>query len=119
GVMELFLLTHIETIAGLIGIIIAIRAFILQKREVMKNGQIATLTHASNLLQNKIDHSEAIIQGWKSIGNNEWRSMADKVNRELRPTKNKIDVELLNLLDDDQLKIDIEKVKELVKGRIL
>lgn len=117
-----YLLSHIEFIAGVIGIfgfLVAIRAFNLQKKEIVKNGRIATLTHASNLLQIKIDHNEKIIADLKLKNNglDEWVKLADKVNKELRPAKSEIDCELLDLLDDDNLQIDVLRVKELISNK--
>ena len=69
----------------------------LQTREIIKNGTINSLIHISSMLQAKSDYHDKIIND-KRQRNEKWKGHADKVNDELRPLKNDVDDELLNLI---------------------
>lgn len=87
----------VEILVGVVGLMIALWQLNLQKREIIKNGKINSLIHISSMLQRKIDFYDKIIDDKKHL-NEKWKGHADKVNAELRPLKNDVDEELLNLI---------------------
>tara|TARA_B110000483_G_scaffold216906_1_gene268861 strand:+ start:288 stop:629 length:342 start_codon:yes stop_codon:yes gene_type:complete len=87
----------VEILVGVVGLMIALWQLNLQKREIIKNGKINSLIHISSMLQAKSDYHDKIIND-KRQRNEKWKGHADKVNDELRPLKNDVDDELLNLI---------------------
>jgi hypothetical protein len=87
----------VEILVGVVGLMIALWQLNLQKREIIKNGKINSLIHISSMLQGNIDYHDKIIND-KRQRNEKWKGHADKVNDELRPLKNDVDDELLNLI---------------------
>ena len=79
-------------------IIIAIRALVMQRFEIIKNGRRSALIHASNLIQQKIEYHNKIIGDCKSAGG-DFKGHAHRINSELRPLKQDIDFELLDLMN--------------------
>lgn len=92
-------MAHIEIIVGVAALAIAMRALFLQRKEIIKNGQINSLIHTASLLQEKIDYHSRIINDMKSAGKkyDEWDGHAARINNELRPLKEKVNTEFLNL----------------------
>ena len=87
----------VEILVGVVGLMIALWQLNLQKREIIKNGKINSLIHISSMLQAKSDYHDKITND-KRQRNEKWKGHADKVNDELRPLKNDVDDELLNLI---------------------
>ena len=87
----------VEILVGVVGLMIALWQLNLQKCEIIKNGKINSLIHISSMLQAKSDYHDKIIND-KRQRNEKWKGHADKVNDELRPLKNDVDDELLNLI---------------------
>ena len=87
----------VEILVGVVGLMIALWQLNLQKREIIKNGKINSLIHISSMVQAKSDYHDKIIND-KRQRNEKWKGHADKVNDELRPLKNDVDDELLNLI---------------------
>ena len=87
----------VEILVGVVGLMTALWQLNLQKREIIKNGKINSLIHISSMLQAKSDYHDKIIND-KRQRNEKWKGHADKVNDELRPLKNDVDDELLNLI---------------------
>ena len=94
------IMDFLEVIVGAIALIVAARAFTLQKYEIIKNGRISALVHSSNLIQQKIEYHNKIIDDMKSQGKSyqEWGGHAGRINDDFRPLKKKIDCELLTLM---------------------
>ncbi|MCP4490062.1 MAG: hypothetical protein GY820_22505 [Gammaproteobacteria bacterium] len=88
-----------EIIIGAVGLLIAIWALNLQRKEIIKNGRITALIHASNLLQEKIEYYRDIVDDMKSQGKeyNEWIGTANRINNEFKPLKQKIDLEFIEI----------------------
>jgi hypothetical protein len=111
----------LETIFTGIGLSIAIWALVLQRREIIKNGRINSLIYASQMLQERIDYHDQIIDDAKAK-KTIWKGHADKINKELRPLKKQINAEFINLaskydgvLHEEQLRqtlsLDTESIK--------
>ncbi|PHS26357.1 MAG: hypothetical protein COA83_03100 [Methylophaga sp.] len=89
---------YLEIIVGIIALAIAIWALNLQRREIIKNGRINALIHASQMIQDKIDfHSKIIDDIEKNKTNKSSGGHKSRINKELRPLKNKIDMEFIDL----------------------
>ena len=90
----------VEILLGTIALLIAARAFTLQKYEIIKNGRISALVHSSNLIQQKIEFHGKIIDDMKEQGKShiEWKGHTHRINDQFRPLKKKIDSELLELM---------------------
>ncbi|OUR73024.1 hypothetical protein A9Q78_05300 [Methylophaga sp. 41_12_T18] len=90
----------LEIIVGAIALLVAARAFTLQKYEIRKNGRISALVHSSNLIQQKIEYHGKIIDDMKVKGKShqEWKGHTHRINDQFRPLKGKIDAELLELM---------------------
>ncbi|WP_020161661.1 hypothetical protein [Cycloclasticus pugetii] len=90
---------YIEVVIGTIALAIAVWALHLQKKEIIKNGKINSLIHSASLIQEKIDYHSKIIDDLKSQGKTqkEWGGHAVKINSNLRPLKERINVEFLNI----------------------
>ena len=57
---------YLEVIVGTIGLAIALWALNLQRREIIKNGRINSLIHASQMIQEKIEYHNGIIDDKKT-----------------------------------------------------
>lgn len=90
----------LEVLVGAIALFVAARAFTLQKQEIVKNGRINALVHSSNLIQQKIDFHDKIIDNMKNQKkpHAEWKGHTHRINDQFRPLKAKIDAELLDLM---------------------
>jgi len=90
---------YIEIVIGVVALIIAVWALNLQRKEIIKNGKISSLIHSASLIQEKIDYHHKIISDMKSAGKDyeEWQGHAARINKELRPLKEKVNAEFLNL----------------------
>jgi len=90
---------YIEVVIGSIALAIAIWALNLQKKEIIKNGKISSLIHSASLIQEKIDYHTKIIDDMKSEGKTkkDWGGHAAKINNNLRPLKERVNTEFLNL----------------------
>ena len=106
---------YINIIIGLAAFFVALRAFNLQREEIIKNGRISALMHTSNLLQERIDYhmkladAENTSDGWKVYHKN-------KLNHKLRPLKHTIDFEFIKLASMYDGIIHEDKIKELLKS---
>ena len=88
-----------ESFVAVVGLLIALWALRLQRREIVKNGKINALIHASKMLQEKIDYHNKILIDLEGDFEKSatWRGHANRINSELRPLKNQIDLEFLNI----------------------
>jgi len=84
---------------AVVGLLIALWALRLQRREIAKNGKISALIHASKMLQEKIDYHSKIMGDIEDDFDKRaiWRGHANRINEELRPLKNRIDIEFINI----------------------
>ena len=110
---------YLEVIVGLMAVFIAIRALYLQRYEIIKNGQITALIHTSNMIQDKISYHSKIIDDMKSQGKQltEWEGHATRINKELRPVKEKVDFELLDLMGRHEGVIQVDEIKSIIKAK--
>ena len=90
---------YIESIVGLIALVIAIWALNLQRSEIIKNGKINSLIYTASMLQQRIDYHSRIINDMKGEGKqyDEWSGHALKINNELRPLLKKVNTEFLDI----------------------
>ena len=88
-----------ESFVAVVGLLIALWALRLQRREIVKNGRINALIHASKMLQEKIDYHDKIMANLVDDSEKRaiWRGHANRINSELRPLKNRIDLEFINI----------------------
>jgi len=89
----------LEFIIGLTALFVALRALNMQRYEIERNGRIAALVHASEMLQDKIDYHNKIITDMKLQGKKyeEWEGHAARINKEFRPLKERVNKEFLDL----------------------
>jgi uncharacterized radical SAM superfamily protein len=102
----------LEVIVGVFAAVIALRALKLQRNETIKNGRMSALIHSSNLIQQRIDYYDQIIENVEKNGNST-KGHKTRVNDELRPLKKKIDFELLDLMGQND---GITQVYEITKA---
>jgi len=105
---------YLEVIVGAIAATIALWALNLQKKEIINNGRITSLIHASNMIQGKIDYYSKIINDKKSQNKHydEWNGLAARINNEFRPLKEEIDQQLLELMDNHNEILRSEAIKK-------
>lgn len=87
---------NIELIIGTTALIIAVWALHLQRKEIIKNGRINALIRVAQMIQEKINYHDNIIEDMKKQGR-KYDGHAHRINNELRPLKNKINMEFINL----------------------
>ncbi|MBO1254826.1 hypothetical protein J3L16_03875 [Alteromonas sp. 5E99-2] len=105
-----------EVYVGVVAATIAIIALFLQRYEIIKNGRMSALIHASNLIQQRIDYYENIIQGVEERGESSF-GLKSRINDELRPLKHKIDFELLDLMGRHDGVTQIPDIKSALKSK--
>ena len=90
---------YIDIVIGAVALAIAIWALNLQKKEIIKNGKISSLIHSASLIQERIDYHTKIIDDMKTEGKTkkDWGGHATKINNNLRPLKERVNTEFLNL----------------------
>ena len=106
----------LEVLVGTIAAIIALRALKLQRNETIKNGRMSALIHSSNLIQQKIDYHNKIID---NVGknSNSIQGHKNRINEELRPLKHKIDLELLELMGQNDGVIQINEITQALQPK--
>lgn len=104
-----------EVIVGIIAVAIAIWQLNLQRKEIRRNGQINSLIHVANMIQQKIEFHEKIIQDLKKKKDASWRGHETKVNKEFRPLLSDVNQELLELMSQQNNSAHIERLIVLGK----
>lgn len=106
---------YINIIVGLGAFIVALWTLNLQRKEIIKNGKISALIHASQLIQERIDYSNRIVDNKNT--ENKWREgHKNKINNKLRPLKSSIDEEFLNLVSKYDGILHEEKLRKILKS---
>lgn len=105
-----------ELVVAIIALAIALNALNLQKKEIIKNGQINALIHVSTLLQTRIDYHSKIIDNLKAKNEN-WKGHADRINIQLRPLKEKTDRKLVALLSTHGDMPHSDEIFEAIQSR--
>ena len=110
---------YLEVIVGMFALIIAIRALNLQRREIIKNGKISALIHSASMIQSKIDYHSRIITDMKNQGKpyEDWQGHEKRINTELRPLKEEIDTEFLNVISSYDGLLHEDKIRHAIKAR--
>ena len=104
---------YINIIIGLGALLVGLWALNLQRKEIIKNGKINALVHASNLLQERIDYHMKIADD--NHTSNEWKERHQaKVNSKLRPLKSSIDMEFINLVSKYDGILHEDKLKKIL-----
>ena len=83
-------------------------------KEIIKNGKINTLIHASQLIQEKIDYHNRIFdaEGIKK----EWKERhKNKINYKLRPLKSSIDLEFINIVSQYDGILHEDKLRDILE----
>jgi hypothetical protein len=93
--------------------VIAIWALQLQRIEIAKNSKINSLTHISSMLQEQINYHEKIIRDAKTMGK-QWNGHANKINNDLRPLKEQIDSELIDIISKYENMPKAQEIKEIL-----
>lgn len=106
---------NIPDILALIALVVAGNQLYLQKKEIIKNGEIATLSHLASVLRQEIDRSEKIITSLKA-NNNDYTGLAHKVNQKLIPKLNEINEKIINLSSNINT-IDKKEIITLIKTK--
>ena len=99
-----------EVIVGIIAVAIAIWQLSLQRKEIRRNGQINSLIHVANMIQQRIIYHETIIQDLKKKKDKSWRGHEAKVNKEFRPLLSDVNRELLELMSQQNSSAHIERL---------
>lgn len=102
-----------EVAVGFFALIIAILALQLQRAEIAKNSKINALTHMSSMLQAKINFHSKIIDNMKDRKEN-WTGHADKINKEMRPMKERIDSDLVDIISKYENMPDPSTIKNIL-----
>ena len=104
-----------EVIVGVFALIVAATALWLQRAEIARNSRITALVHMSSLLNQRIEFHAKIIDDHKVSGKS-WRGHADRINRDLRPLKEKVDGSLIDIVAGYQGMPDVDVIKQVVIG---
>jgi hypothetical protein len=105
---------YINIIVGIGALLVALWALNLQRKEIIKNGKINALIHASALLQERIDYHMKIADD--SQTSKEWKERhQQKVNHKLRPLKSSIDMEFINIVSQYDGVLHEDKLKQLLE----
>jgi hypothetical protein len=105
---------YINILVGLGALLIALRALNLQRKEIIKNGKITALIHASQLIQEKIDYHNRIIDDNKT--KKEWKDgHKNKINHKLRPLKSNIDLEFINIVSEYDGVLHEDKLRDILE----
>ncbi len=102
-----------EVIIGFIGVLIAVWALTLQRKQIIKNSKINSLVHLSSLLSQRIEFHSKIIDNLDAKKEN-WKGHAEKINNELRPLKDQIDSQLIDIASLESGMPTAAQIKDLV-----
>jgi len=107
---------YINIVVGLGALFIAIWALNLQRKEIIKNGKISALIHASQLVQEKIDYHTRMVDDSKT--SSEWKERhKNKINYKLRPLKSSIDLEFINIVSKYDGILHEEKLRDILESK--
>ena len=89
---------YLNIVIGLAALAIAVRAWNLQRLETIKNGKINSLVHTAAMIQDRIDYHSRIIDDMRDKGKpySDWEGHEKRINKQLRPLKDKVNREFLN-----------------------
>ena len=110
-----------EILIAAIALTIAWWQLDLQRDEIKRSGKINTLVNMSQMVRERIDFYDDIINSLKEQGK-PWKGHADKINKELRPLLSKINQELIKSSTDYNLPFsereisDALNLKEILKN---
>jgi len=105
---------YINILVGLGALVIALWTLNLQRKEIIKNGKINALIHASQLIQEKIDYHNRIFDSPKT--NKEWKEgHKNKINHKLRPLKSSIDLEFVNIISEYDGILHEDKLRDILE----
>ena len=109
----------IDVSVAVIALLIAAWALNLQRREIIKSGKVVALVHSAEMIQRKIDYHTRIIDDMKTQGKTfeEWEGHAHRINKELRPLKEEIDTEFLNVVSSYDGLLHEDKIRDAIKSR--
>lgn len=114
--MKEYMVEYINLIIGVIAAIVAILALRAQIKEIKKSGQINSLIYTAELIQQKIDFYSVIIEDNKNSKQyKEYKHLTDKINNELRPLKEQINNEFLNIASKYDGVLHEDKIRKLLK----
>ena len=108
----------LEVLVGVIAAAIAITALFLQRYEIIKNGRMNALIYASTLVQQRIDYYDNLIKSMERDNNNaNTYGIKKRINEELRPLKQKIDFELLDLMGRHEGVAQVPDIKSALQSK--
>lgn len=106
---------YINIITGLGALIIAMWAFNLQRREIIKNTKMNALIHASQLIQERIDYRGKLIDAPNTRTDMRYKHIA-VINKELRPLKSSIDFEFIKHVGKYDSILYQDKLQKILKS---
>lgn len=110
---------YLNVVVGVIALLIAIWALNLQRRAIIRNGKVNALIHSASMIQGKIDYHSRIIDDMKANKKNyeEWEGHAHRINKELRPLKEEIDTEFLNVVASYDGLLHENKIRNAIQSK--
>lgn len=102
-----------ETLIALTALGIAIWQLKLQRDEIRLNSRVNSLIHIADLLKNRIEYHEQIIESLKTR-KADWSGHARRVNNDLRPMLNKINSQLIGAVSGHVSDIEPDSVRQML-----
>lgn len=106
-----------EVLVGVVALLVALWQLNLQKKEIVRTGKVSTLVHMATVIKDKIDRYEKIIAEQKEK-RAKWKSLADRVNNELRPLLDKLNKDILDTTSSYDVSLTLRDAREITTQKI-
>ncbi len=106
-----------EVLVGVVALLVALWQLNLQKKEIVRTGKVSTLVHMATVVKDKIDRYEKIIAEQKGK-QAKWKSLADRVNNELRPLLDKLNKDILETTSSYDVSLTLRDTREITTQKI-